>query len=325
MQLTSQDQEGAVRRFSDALDLAAQEWRDSGRPILIALSGGADSSALAWLAANSFPGRASAMTVDHGLRPEAAEEALICAGLCARLGIAHSIATPDRPIKGNLQAEARKARYTLLAREADRLGGALILTAHHADDQLETMLMRLARGSGVAGLSGIRHRNGDIVRPLLGFSRRELEEICRSADIDWVRDPSNEDRDFDRVRMRHALARTELPIEPHAIARTAKALSDAEQALAFVTQKLAAERIAHDGGLWRLDASGLPHELTRRLVLTLLDRAGQAAPRGDALDRLIAKLESGGRLSVGQMVATGGKKWSFALSPPRRSKGQGLQ
>src|SRR5258708_6038677 len=151
----------------------------------IAVSGGPDSFALLLLAAAARPGQVEAATVDHGLRPEAADEALFVAGICAGLGVPHSILpicwgeVPETAI----QERARQQRYRLLGYWAEEHTLDALATAHHADDQAETLLMRLARGSGVRGLAGMRPRSVapgsqvQLVRPLLGWRRIELEEI----------------------------------------------------------------------------------------------------------------------------------------------------
>ncbi len=307
----------ALCRFAAAVEILAPEWVADSRPMLIALSGGADSTALLWLAHRHFGTRIRAMTVDHQLRPEAADEAKQCAALCERLGIPHVIATPRTPIDGNIQSAARAARYALLENEAEAMSGALVATAHHADDQLETVMMRLARGSGVAGLAGIRARNGRVIRPLLGFSKAELTAICRAAAIDWIEDPSNQDTDYDRVRMREALAKADLPISAQALGRSSKALADAEEALRYAADSLFDARVEKAGDEWSIDARGLPHELIRRLMISGLEAAGEAVPRGATLDHAIAALERGEKCSIGGMIATGGEKWHFTPAPPR--------
>lgn len=284
------------------------------------MSGGPDSLALLILANSTYPQRIMAATVDHGLRPEATAEADFVAEQCAHAGIAHAILRPPSPITGNVQSAARAARYALLEQYAAATGCRWIATAHHGDDQLETMLMRLARGSGVDGLSGVRAKNGNIIRPLIDFAKAELEAICAKAGIAPVRDPSNENTDFDRIAIRQWLANTPHPFKPERTARSAAALADASGALAWMAESLAVERlhlVEHEA---HLHASDLPVELQRRLLLTALRSIDpEAAPRGEAMDRLLASLKAGQRVSSGHVDCFGGVVWSFRPASPRQT------
>ena len=282
----------------------------------IAVSGGPDSLALLLLAHAAFPGRVHAATVDHGLRPEAAGEAAFVAGLCADLGVPHATLEAGMTDQANLQAAARERRYALLTDWAAGIGASCLLTAHHLDDQAETLVMRLQRGSGLGGLAGIRAVNAaapPIVRPLLGWRRAELAAIAAAAGIAAVGDPSNEDERFDRVRIRRRLAETEW-LDPVPLARSAAALAQAEEALEWAAERLGRERV--DG--FALDPSGLPRELRRRLVIRMLAAVGGAAPRGEAVARLLATLEKGGTATLGGVKCLGGAIWRFAPAPPRR-------
>ena len=154
-----------------------------GARILCAVSGGPDSLALLILLHKTMPDRVVAATVDHALRPESADEAQYVQRMCKDMHVPHVILSPAEKISGNIQSAARAARYALLAQAAEQHDCAYIATAHHADDQLETVLMRLARGSGVDGLSAIRSTNGKILRPLLGFTKDELISICAAAGL----------------------------------------------------------------------------------------------------------------------------------------------
>lgn len=284
----------------------------------IALSGGPDSVALLLLAISAFSDHVRAATVDHELRPESGDEAASAARLCAALGLDHSLLRPASPITGNLPSAARAARYRLL--EAWRVEKDLdwVMTAHHADDQAETLVMRLNRCSGLAGLSGIRAVNGRLLRPLLGWRRAELAEIARFAPVPPVDDSSNRDPRFDRARLRNSLASVDW-IDPPSWSRSASALAEAEQALDYAVARIAAERVSDSPSAIRLDPSGLPREIVRRLVLQILARfSADAPPRGEALARLIATLEAGGTATLAGIQATGGDIWSFTPAPPRR-------
>lgn len=303
-------------------DLAALAGDPPGR-IGIAVSGGPDSLALLLLGAAADPGSVEAATVDHGLRAESAEEARFVAKVCETLGVPHAVLEPVGPIVGSLQAAARQARYEQL--EAWRRERALdwVLTAHHADDQAETLVMRLNRGSGAGGLAGIRPRSGQVLRPLLGWRRRELEAIVRETGIEPVADPSNVDERFDRARLRRRLAGADW-IDPAALTRSAAALAEADQALGWAADRLFAERATGGAGSWAIDMSGVPAELRRRLLVRMLRTiAPQAEPRGEELTRLLATLEAGGTATLAGMKCSGGQPWRFEPAPPRRgARGQ---
>lgn len=299
-----------ILRFrADALALTGPA---PGR-LALAVSGGPDSLALLTLAQAAFPGEIAAATVDHGLRPESGAEARFVAGICVRLGVPHAILTADAAIAGNVQAGARALRYRLLGGWAAHEGMAWLATAHHRDDQAETLLMRLNRGAGLAGLAGVRARaelHGlQVIRPLLGWSRAELAAIA--APHEPVDDPSNADPRYDRARLREQLAGADW-LDAAAFARSARALAEAEAALDWAAERLIAERVA-DG---IFDPAGVPAELRRRIVLALLGAA--EPPRGPDLQRLLATLEAGGTATLAGVKCTGGARWHFTPAPPRR-------
>jgi tRNA(Ile)-lysidine synthase len=286
--------------------------------LLLAVSGGPDSMAMADIVRRCWQGPVFAATVDHGLRPESADEAAMVARWCASHGIAHRTLQPAQPITGSVQAAARTARYALLAQEAARCGAAFIVTAHHADDQLETMLMRLTRGSGVDGLAGIRARNGQVIRPLLGVRKAQLEAYCAAQGLPVAQDPSNHNTDFDRVRMRAALASFNL-VDPLQAVRSADALAQTVEALDWMVEREAQAAIVATSAGVTLARTDYPPALLRRLVLRCLDHVQPGlAPRGDALDRLIARLEAGDKAMIGDVLCQGGQPWHFARAPQRR-------
>ena len=299
------------------------------------MSGGPDSVALLLLAHAALGPRCSAATVDHGLRPEAAAEARFVASLCDRLGVRHAVLSGPLPERtggsANLSARARALRYGLLQAQAER-DDAVIATAHHADDQRETVLLRLNRGAGVAGLAGVRTSGGRVVRPLLGWRRAELAALVVAAGIAPVDDPSNADDRFDRARLRKRLVEVDW-LDPVAVAASAAALAEADAALAWSAQRLATERIADlsdhgsPGGSTgvTLDWGGLPAELRRRLVRACLVRLDPAAqPDGPALTRTIAALDAGRAATLGRAlirpVPDADRVWRFTLAPPRRAR-----
>lgn len=302
-----------VQRFSrDLASLAGSGPLRLG----VAVSGGPDSLALLLLSQAARPGSVEAATVDHGLRPEAAAEADQVAALCARLDIPHATLRPASPIRGNLQSGAREARYRLLEAWRAERGLDRLLTGHHADDQAETLVMRLNRGAGIGGLAGVRAVNQRVLRPLLGWRRAELAAIARAAGADPVEDPSNLDPRFDRARLRARLADADW-IDPLAMTRSAQALAEADAALDWAADRLVEERVVAEDGA--LDPTGLPSELRRRLVLRMLRRINPAAdPRGDALTRLLRTLEAGEIATLAGVRCRGGARWRFAPAPARR-------
>ena len=296
----------------------------------IAVSGGADSLALLLLAAAAFPGKVSAATVDHRLRKESALEALHVEDICARIDCPHAIldvTVPDAP--GGLQAEARAARYAALAGWAAAEGVSHLATAHHADDQAETVLMRLQRGSGVGGLGGIRPLRREesgllVVRPLLGWPKAELVHLVSEAGIGFVEDPSNLDERFDRAAMRRFL-RDNPQFEPHRLARTAAAAREADEALAWAAERIWAERCtpAHEG--LSIDPQGLPREIRRRLLSLAIGRLrgemGLAWTGTEDVEGLLAALEAGETATRADLLASGGPIWQLRPAPPRRRYG----
>lgn len=312
-----------IGRF--ARDFAAvSEGAEGG--IGVAVSGGPDSLALLLLADAAFPGRVQAATVDHRLRPESAAEAASVAALCRARDVPHETltATVTRAGEG-LQAAAREARYGALAEWMRAHGIALLLTAHHADDQAETLLMRLNRGSGAAGLAGIRRRapfpaagpDAALLRPLLAWRRSELAALVREAGIDAIDDPSNGDEAYDRVRLRRQLTAADW-LDAAALARSASALAQAEEGLAFATDRLVEERVRRSGDVVEIDPSGLPRELRRRLAARAFERAG-TAPRGEQLTALLEDLAAGRTVTLAGLLCRGGPSWRFEPAPPRRT------
>lgn len=302
-----------IDRFrSDIGRLAGDQAR-----IGLAVSGGPDSVALLLLAAEAMPGRIAAATVDHGLRPEAAAEAAFVAGLCAARGVPHAtLAVTVAPTGEGVQAAARAARYAALEGWRADAGLAFVATAHHADDQAETLLMRASRGAGVGGLAGIRAANGAIIRPLLGWRRAELAAIVAEAGIDPVDDPSNRDPRYDRSRMRALLAANP-ELDVPSLAQAAANLADAARALDWAAERLWNERAGLAGNRVTLDPAGLPAELVHRLVRRALANLGEEG-RADRIAPLIARLEAGQPASIGAILARPGAIWTFTPAPPRR-------
>lgn len=291
-------------------------------PVALAVSGGPDSLALLLLAHRAGLA-ATALTVDHGLRPEAADEARHVAAICAGLGVPHVTLAISVPRTASVQAAARAARYAAMADWCDANGAAWLLTAHHADDQAETLLMRLSRGSGLSGMAGIRARRPidahrvQLLRPLLATRKADLVALVAAAGIAAIDDPSNRSDAYDRTAARALLAGGGIDVA--AAATTAAHLAEAEAALAWVTDEAWAGRAETDaGGVW-LDARGLPAELARRLVLRAILHVGGTEPDGPSLQNLLARLSAGQGGNLAGVLAEAGPRWRFSAEPARRA------
>lgn len=324
-----------VERFANRLrDLLGDDFVTTGR-LGLAVSGGPDSLALALLASAAMPGRVSAATVDHGLQPQSAAWCEQVASLCASLGVPHRTLTvdwgEDTPT-ANRQALARNARYSRLDSWLAEEGLCHLATAHHLDDQAETMMMRLDRGAGVGGLAGVRARRllktsgGDdrfeCVRPLLSFRRAELEAIVADAGLTPINDPANLDPAHDRTRARAFLnASPDFPDRVR-LAKSAAYLNEADCALDWAARQLAEARVAFGEGAYEFDVSDVPPELRRRMVINIIRAAGpdhSAEPRGDVLVRAIHRAEAGEAAAIANVIIRPkGDVWRFERAPPRR-------
>ena len=308
-----------VARFAHVLDRLAPLGQ-----LAVAVSGGPDSLALLLLADRARPGRMVAATVDHQLRPESSDEAAMVAALCRRMAVPHrTLDVVVADCGDGLQAAAREARYGALTAWAFNEGASALATAHHLDDQAETVLMRLARGAGVAGLAGVRATRPigsglALIRPLLGWRKAELIGIVAAAGLSAIDDPSNDDPRFDRTRARRLLADDVLP--PERLAAVAARMADADAALGWQTARLARERLDLAGSTARLDAGDLPGEFRRRLLLVALARLlpDSRPPRGEDIDRLIARLDADQVSTLAGVRIEPGRVWRLSPAPPRR-------
>ncbi|MFZ5833957.1 MAG: tRNA lysidine(34) synthetase TilS [Pseudomonadota bacterium] len=289
-------------------------------PLAVAVSGGADSMALLhlthrWRQAQAPQARLWALTVDHGLREAARAEAQQVSAFCRTLGIDHRILswTGEKP-KSDIQAAARRARYALMHEFCTRHGVRSLLLGHQLEDQAETFLLRLGRGSGVDGLSamapamdwmGVRY-----LRPLLGFSGQRLRATLDAAGQKWIEDPSNQDPRFMRVRMRAALAEFQAAgITPARLAATAQRMRRVRAALERSVLDLMASAVQWDqAGYARLTLEALfdaPEEIGLRTLAQLLMAVGgqEYPPRMQRLERLFEWLRRrpvmGGRTLAG--------------------------
>ena len=255
----------------------------------VAVSGGGDSVALLSLVvefARSQKIDVHAVTIDHGLREAAADEVRSVTDLCGRLGVSHHVEYwKTWTGEGNLMAAARAARYELMAEWASANGISVVALGHTANDQAETLMMRLARGAGVDGLSAMSARRVEHgitwIRPLLRVHRRELRQYLQGQNVPWIEDPTNEDRDFERVRMRDALRLLEpLGLTTDTLVDVAENMSRAREALDWQAFLAAQETAKVSHGAVALDLRRfrtLPEEIRRRLVL-------RADPVVDAID-----------------------------------------
>ena len=303
----------------DASPISAQDarhlfadWREA--PVLVlAVSGGPDSIALMWLVARwrralSRGPKLLAVTVDHGLRPEAAREAREVKRLAQALEMPHRTLhwRGEKPDAG-VPAAAREARYRLLAQAAKRAGARHILTAHTRDDQAETLLMRLLRGSGIAGLAAMKRvspREGAIlVRPLLDIPKARLIATLDKAKIAYADDPTNRDAAFTRSRLRALLpALAAEGGDARTLVRLAKRLDRANAAVEVLAD--GAERYLAATGRGALqpernvivfDApafAALPEEIRLRLLMRAVNRFGHEGPAElGKLESLLAQLD----------------------------------
>ncbi|WP_309141137.1 tRNA lysidine(34) synthetase TilS [Novosphingobium sp. G106] len=297
-------------------------WQAGGK-LGLAVSGGPDSLALLLLAAAALPGRVEAATVDHQLRPESAAEAADVAVICAGLDVPHETLQVD-VAPGNVQSEARSARYAALAGWAAARGIEALATAHHADDQAETLLLRLNRASGVAGLAGTRAKGLapgttlPLLRPLLAWRKDELAAIVAAAGLTPALDPSNSDDRFDRARLRKALAEADW-LDVPSIAASAAHLADADAALDWAVRREWSECVSTEGlGItYRPQA---PRAIALRVLARIVAQLDGEEPRGGAAARLFDALVEGRTSSIGQLVARPGLGgWTFTKAPVRRA------
>jgi tRNA(Ile)-lysidine synthase len=323
------------------------DWK-SAPAIVLAVSGGPDSIALMWLAvrwrrALARGPRLIAVTVDHGLRPEAAREARDVKRLARTLDLPHRTMrwTGAKP-KTGLPAAARSARYRLLARAARADGATHILTAHTRDDQAETLLMRLLRGSGIAGLAAMARqseRDGVLLaRPFLHVAKSQLIATLNKAKIGFADDPSNRDTHFTRPRIRAVM-----PVlaaeggDARNLARLASRLARANAAVEILTDgaerylALRDREAAHPG----FDAkafAAMPEEIRLRLLLRAIDRIGHEGPAElGKVEALLAALERAGATKTtgrsglkqtlaGALISLIGDRIRITPAPHRRGR-----
>ena len=313
--------------------------------IVLAVSGGPDSVALLWLAARwrsrlKRGPRLIAVTVDHGLRKEAAREAREVKRLARSLGIEHrTLRWQGAKPKSGVPAAAREARYVLLARAARRSGATHVATAHTRDDQAETFLMRLLRGSGIAGLAAMAaetEREGvRLMRPLLEISKAELVATLEAAGIGFADDPTNRDPSFTRPRLRALMpVLAEEGADAKTLARLASRLARANAAvemLADGAERYLAltDRGALLGGYDARAFAALPEEVRLRLLRRAIDRHGHEGPAElgkveallEAIDRAVADRQSRLKQTLaGAVISLSKGRILIQPAPPRRRR-----
>jgi tRNA(Ile)-lysidine synthase len=325
------------------------------RALVLAVSGGADSTALLYLLArwrkrHKPSPQLHAVTIDHGLRPQSRHEASGVKRIAAQLGVVHRTMrwAGEKPATG-LQEKARAERYRLLLAAAHKAGARCVITAHTLDDQAETVLFRLARGSGLAGIGAMarvsragfhapvmRGAKGSpaLVRPLLDVAKGRLVATLRAAGIAHVEDPSNDDPRFARVRWRKlapALAAEGLTAER--LVQLARRVRRNEAAIEAVVTA-AFDRLGSCPAAWTIafDARGLrdvPAEIALRLIGRAAGTVGDEGPvelgklealcqsLADALDRASPRFR---RTLAGAMVSLQRDRLIVERAPPRRKR-----
>jgi tRNA(Ile)-lysidine synthase len=255
----------------------------AGTPLVAMLSGGRDSVCLLDLAVRlRGPGAVTAVHVNYGLRDDSDADEGHCAALCSRLGVELELERPRRPEgPGNLQSWARDTRYAAAAQLALGQGG-LIATGHTADDQVETILYRLASSPSRRALLGMRKRDGSLVRPLLSFTREQTTTYCEERGLDWRDDPSNAESSYARNRVRHGLAAALAEVHPAAarnVLRTADLLRDEAEVLDSLVDSELGANGSERGTIELSRLAELPSALRRLVVQRLADRAaGRPVP-----------------------------------------------
>ena len=313
------------------------------RALLLAVSGGPDSTALLALAARwrKRLGRGPALiavTIDHGLRPEARREAAAVKRLARRLGVPHrTLRWVHSGPRTGIQEKAREARYDLLRREARRHGARHVLTAHTLDDQAETILFRMARGSGISGLAGMTRASAQVddmilVRPFLRVPKARLLATLAAKSLPFIDDPSNRDPRFARSRLRPLIARlAQEGLDTQRLSLLALRMRRADAAIEAVVD--AAARFAARPGAPRagivIDApkfGSLPAEVALRLLGRAIARVGDEGPvELGKLEALMAALAESGdgrfrRTLAGAMITLARDQLVVERAPARKKR-----
>jgi tRNA(Ile)-lysidine synthase len=330
------------------------DWK-TAPGLILAVSGGPDSIALMWLVARwrkalARGPRLLAVTIDHGLRREAAREARDVKRLARMLGVAHRTMrwTGAKP-KSGVPAAAREARYRLLASAAHGSGASHVLTAHTRDDQAETLLMRLLRGSGIGGLAAMARESGRegvfIARPFLNISKSQLIATLETAGISYADDPTNRDINFTRPRIRKVIEGLAAEGgDARNLARLASRLARANAAIEVLVDGAArylafkdpeaAPPPANSRGHASFDAAAfaaLPEEIRLRLLLRAIERSGHEGPAElGKVETLLAAFDQALRTAgktrlkqtlAGAVISLAKGRIVIEPAPPRRRPG----
>jgi tRNA(Ile)-lysidine synthase len=287
----------APQELREAVSRSGLFARD--RPVVAMISGGRDSTCLLDVAVALLGAEAvMAMHVNYGLRAEAVEEERRCGALCERLGVELSVLRAKEPAAGNLQAWARDLRYGEAERLASERDG-LFATGHTADDQVETILYRLAASPGRRALLGMRSAHGRLIRPLLGLTREQTGAYCAAAGLEFADDASNEDARFARARVRHGLLPALDAVHPAAranVLRTAALLADETELL----DELVDRELREGSFVVMARLREMPAALARLVVVRLAEQAaGTYVPQaGERVGELLDLARRGGRAEL---------------------------
>jgi tRNA(Ile)-lysidine synthase len=276
----------------------------NGLKLGLAVSGGSDSLALCFLlqeSQNDLDFQLKCITIDHKLRSESSKEALKVNALLNNYNLNHCvIAWEGEKPSSNLQEEARIARYKLLTDFCHQNNITHLLTAHQKNDQAENFIIRADHGSGVYGLAGIspttKMHGINIIRPLLNFSKEELQEFLRSRNIEWIEDPSNQNEHFARVKARNFLNQHQQWIPK--LASISKNLARAKDSIEYIVNKSINEMatISDQSASIELKAfNDLPQEIRFRMMAKILQEVSQneKSARGERIENLLIKIEAG--------------------------------
>ena len=303
------------------------EKYEAGDKVLVAVSGGADSLALAYalsVAAEKLAITVIGVTVDHQLQAASSTQAEKVVAQLSKFGLKCVIKKVTVDLKEGLEASARKVRYEALGEVAEDENAVAVFLGHTKDDQAETVLLGLARGSGTRSLSGMAHHNGLYVRPLLEITRNQNEEFCKEIGLDYWNDPHNQDSQFARVRVRtEALPVLEKTIGPgisDALARSSHLLRDDADALDHWAKREEIHLDLHDLDCAHLES--LPRAIRTRILRAAIYAAG--APSGSvsaehvsAVEALISAWSGQGALNLPGGVKVERISGRLSLSPHR--------